>query len=170
MVGNQMPMQGYPVMQPQVFNWQQEMLNRLGSLQNQIQNSFPAQQMQMQQQPQPNQFLRGKQIGSREEVFAAPVDFEAQYFPCGNDTIFMKRLGMDGKSQILEFKLINEPTPQPVEQPQQIDYKTEFENIQKSFNIMNDRYNNLNNELNALKKEMSSQKNLIKRKENFTNE
>ena len=144
MVPNQM---GYPMMPPQ-FNWQQEMLNRLGSLQNQIQNSFP---MPQQMPPQVQiSALKGKIVGSKEEVLSIPADFDIQYFPMGNDIIYAKRLGMDGKSQILEYKL-NPDCLQPEQPKQEID----ISNIQKDFDILNEKYNALVVEFSNLKREFN---------------
>ena len=152
---NQIPQGNFYGGFPPGINWQQEMMNRLGNLQNQIQNSFTNQQ---QQQIQQN-YLKGRIAGSKEEVLSAQVDFnEAQYFPVGNDAIFVKKLGLDGRSQVLEYRLItNNENEIQQENKANEDIVNEDYNILKSnYEDLLNKYNFINNELNNLKTEINN--------------
>lgn len=89
---------------PPGINWQQEITNRLNTLQNQIQNSFTNQNNASSNNINQG-FLIGRISGSKEEVLSAQVDFEPQFFPVGNEVIYVKKLVLDGKSQVLEYRL-----------------------------------------------------------------
>lgn len=137
---------------PPGINWQQEMTNRLNSLQNQIQNSFTNQNNNNINQG----FLKGRVVGSKEEVLSAQVDFnEPQFFPVGNEFIYVKRLGLDGKSQVLEYKLnLNE---EPIKQ-EQVNFSSEFDLLKNNYNELLNKYNQVYNDLVNIKNELGINK------------
>lgn len=151
----------YQQMQPGFYNqmtpgvnWQQEMLNRINTLQQQIQNSIP-QQVQTQQQG----FLKGRIAGSKEEVMSAQVDFsEPQFFPVGEDAIYVKKLGMDGKSQVLEYKLTNQSQNEKSNDDNNVNITTEFidnfNTLKQNYEILTNKYNEVHNELLSIKNEL----------------
>lgn len=163
MYQNQNPMP-YPPMQPGFYNqmppgvnWQNEMLSRISALQQQIQNSFP---QQMQQQPVQQQgFLKGRVVGSKEEVYSAQVDFtEPQFFPVGEDSIYVKRLGMDGKSQVLEYRLNTNQSTKADESNNNtnagLDFLDNFNTLKQNYDLLISKYNEIYNELSSIKKEL----------------
>ena len=135
---------------PPGINWQQEMTNRLNNLQNQIQNSFTNQNVQNNNINQG--FLKGRIVGSKEEVLSAQVDFnEPQFFPVGNEYIYVKRLGLDGKSQVLEYKLNIEEKPKTEEQ---VNFSSEFDLLKSNYSELLSKYNQVYNDLINIKNEL----------------
>lgn len=171
---NQIPQPNFYNNMPPGINWQQEMMNRLNTLQQQVQNSFIPQQN-VQQTPQ--NFLKGRVAGSKEEVLSAQVDFaEPQYFPVGNDVIFVKRLGMDGKSEILEYRLnLQDVSKNIVENNNDNkNYENNFLKLRQDFDELSLKYDAVYSELTNLKRELGIERKPSvrnkKEKENDNNE
>lgn len=141
---------------PPGINWQQEMTNRLNTLQNQIQNSFTNQNNASGNNINQG-FLRGRIAGSKEEVLSAQVDFEPQFFPVGNEVIYVKKLGLDGKSQVLEYRLyFDEPVKE--DNQEQVNFTNEFNILKSNYDELLNKYNMLFNDFKVIKNELGIEK------------
>lgn len=93
-------------------NVQQQLAqNRMDQLQNQYNNMFPQQNMNMMQQQQNIQILKGRPVSSLEEARASMIDLDGSLFvftDVGNKKIYTKQIMLDGTAELKTYELVEQ--------------------------------------------------------------
>lgn len=93
-------------------NVQQQLAqNRMEQLQNQYNNMFPQQNMNMMQQQQNVQVLKGRPVSSLEEARASMIDLDGSLFvftDIANKRIYTKQIMLDGTAELKTYELVEQ--------------------------------------------------------------